>query len=86
MDHMRRCSVEKPSKRTWLQFDGLDERGVAQRVGCGGASADGRAAGDFSGADDGDVAGVDGVDEADVAGDPLAFPSDLGDGIVGEIG
>ena len=32
MDHIKRYSVEKPSKRTPLQRDGLDQRRMPQRI------------------------------------------------------
>ena len=38
------------------------------------------------GADDAGVGGVEGVDEGGVAGDPAAFPADLGDGVVVHVG
>ena len=67
--------------------DRLDERGMAQRIlrhSAGRPSAGLPAI--LPGPDDADVIGVDGVDQADASRDPLAFPADLGDGIVGEIG
>ena len=54
---------------------------------CGaGASAERVCADDFSRADDAGIVGVVGVDESGVAGDPAAFPADLGDGVVVHVG
>jgi hypothetical protein len=66
--------------------DGLDERGVAEGVLGVGPAAQGGVADDFAGADDANVIGVKRVDEAQAALNPFAFPADLGDGIVGEVG
>jgi hypothetical protein len=69
-----------------MAADGLDERGVAEGVLGVGPAAQGGVADDFAGPDDANVGGVKRVDEAQAALNPFAFPADLGDGIVGEIG
>lgn len=51
-----------------------------------GAAAEGVCADDLSGADDAGIGCVVGVDEGGVAGDPAAFPADLGYGVVVHVG
>ena len=69
-----------------IAADGLDQGGMAQRILGRGPAAQRGVADDLAGSDDADVVGVDRIDEAGAALDPLAFPANLRDGIVGEVG
>ena len=66
--------------------DGLSDRGMAQRILRIGPAADFLIAGDLACTDDARVAGLQGVDQAEVSLNPLAFPSDLAHGVVGQVG
>ncbi len=65
--------------------DGLDQRGMAQRILCGGPAAQGSVAGYLSRSGDADIGGVEGIDQAYPAGNPFALPAHLGNRIIGEI-
>ena len=54
---------------------------------CGrGPATQRRIADDLAGSDDADAVGVDRIDQAGAALDPFAFPANLRDGVVGEVG
>ena len=67
-----------------IAADGLDQRGMAQRILRIRPPAQRGIPDDLAGPHDADVIGTDGVDQADAALNPLPFPADLRDRIVGE--
>ena len=65
--------------------DRLDQRRMPQRILRIRPAADRAVARDLAGSDDAGVAGVESVDEPEMSLNPLAFPADLGDGIIGKV-
>ena len=59
---------------------------MAQRVLLVGPASQGYVTGDFPGTGDPDIHGIEGIDQAHTSRDPLTLPTDLRDGIIGEVG
>src|SRR5882757_8965389 len=66
--------------------DGLNQRRMTKRILRVRTATQCRVPYDPAWTDDSDMVGIDGIEKTGAALDPFAFPSDLQDGVVGEVG